>query len=239
MIFLRGGPRSWREIKSALLFSANTLRPQIPVLIEEGLVAVTDGKYSLTDYGHTIMLSLHPAIDNIAVLEKYEDFWKNHLLRVIPDELLARINELEGAQVVTTTNGEVYEPRLLSIIKSASSINAIASMIHPSYPAAFLAAAERGIPITVVVGKHVYERLVLLHPDEISRYIQCPGAELYVCDYDLKISMMVTDTLLSVTLPYASGDVDPARDLVSTAEPARHWGEDLFAWYRVRAVKKN
>jgi predicted transcriptional regulator len=238
LMFLRGGSRTWREIKDSLSVSSQVMGPQVRILVDEGLITIRDQRYDLTDYGHAVLLHLAPALEALPVIEEPLEYWKTHLLRVIPDPLLLRIAELAGCRVITAMNGSVYEPRLVPVVEVASEIRAIASVINPLYPDAFLAAAERGVPCSIIVGPHVHERLLALYPKILARFTSLPNAELYVSKTDLKIGLAVTDRELNMTLFYSSGDVDPARDIIGLSPEALKWGRDLFEWYRTQSLKK-
>lgn len=46
--------------------------------------------------GKTIVKSFMPFIDTIKVFDHYADWWKEHYISSIPDEMLYRIDEIKN-----------------------------------------------------------------------------------------------------------------------------------------------
>jgi len=235
LLFLKLGPKTWGEIKQAIGVSSQVMNPQIHILVDEGMVRFSGGRYELTQYGKAYLNILQPAIENISILEEHPDFWKMHYLPAIPDPLLVRISDIAGASLKVVDTERMFELRDLHIFETARRIRGIAMVVHPAYVNYILTATKRDIPLEIIIGPKAYNCLQEHHPECIKEFFSLKKSALFVHTQDLFLSMALTEAAFVLQLAFSTGDPDPRRDLFCHSERALKWGNDLFDWYRDRS----
>jgi predicted transcriptional regulator len=110
LILLDSGPKEWDEIKSSLKVTSTGMLPQIKILEEEHLITKGDDrKFSLTLKGKAISAHLEPLVKTIEVFEKYQTFWNEHNLNVIPEEIFFDIKDLGNYQLLDVPDAELFD----------------------------------------------------------------------------------------------------------------------------------
>jgi predicted transcriptional regulator len=240
LLFLNSGPKTIEEIKKHLNTSAVAVLPQIKKLRDDSLVFKREDVYILSPLGIAIAGRMQEMVNLLTVFGNCYEYWANHAIDCIPTSLRSRIGELCNCTFSEPPDKtRLFEPHREFVENLAISkrINGTASIFHPLYPSLFLSFAKKGASISIIVTRPVYERIKEEYRTEFREFLNFENACFYVCDETIEFSHVVTDSFLSLSLPFSNGIFDHKQDVMCFDSPALQWGEDLFAYYRDRSEK--
>lgn len=235
LLFLKDEPKSISEIKESLNVGLVAILPQLKKLRENSLILKTGDVYSLSPLGIAVAGRMKTMIDVLNLFENKYEYWANHAVESIPAPLRARIGELAKCTFSEPPDRtRLFEPHkeFVENLMVSKKINGIASIFHPLYPSLFLTFAKKGVEISILLTRPVYERTKEEYGAELSEFLKFDNASFYVCNKKIELSYVVTDRFLSLTLPFSDGTFDHKEDVLCFDPIAIKWGEDLFAYYR-------
>lgn len=239
LLLLQQGPKTLEEMRLALNFTATGMLPQIRILEERNLLKQEGKQYALTEIGQIIVGYLEPLVKTVEVIERQEEFWREHDSGAIPSSLLTKIGELGNTQIIESSIEELYEPHkeFLENILSSKKVMGISPIVHPIYPDFFLRLAEKGTDISLILTRKAFDKIENEYREMLSRALNFKNWSLYVSDEDIKLACVGTDIFFSISLFFRNGAFDSRKDLVSFDKSALLWGEELFNYYKERSVK--
>jgi predicted transcriptional regulator len=239
LLYLDGGPRSLAEIREQFDITSPEVSPRIKELLEHRLVRFEDKKYHLTPMGKTIIHSFRPFVDTINVFDQYSDFWVQHDLTSIPEELMMRIGEVKNFIVIEDDVNDLDRTwlELSNVIKISKSIVGVSCAFDQTFPELCNASVKSGIPVELVITDNILKILKKEHAKQMEEFISHPLGALYLTKENVKVSHAVTDNCLFFSLSFANGKFDVGTNLVSNDPSSIKWGRDLFDYYRARSVK--
>ncbi|MCQ1535859.1 winged helix-turn-helix domain-containing protein [Methanosarcina sp. KYL-1] len=235
LLLLRDGPKSLEEIKTVLDATAISIQPQIKLLKGRHLLRRENNAYELTLIGEAIVDKMQGLVDTLEALESKYDFWESHRLDGIPPDLLKRIGDLKCSTFARPLDGgSMFSPHTEFVENIAKSdyVKGISPFIHPLYPKMFLAFAERGTDVSLIVTASVFERMRTEFRSELEPFLGLNNTKLYVYEKEMLLSSAVTNCFLSLGLFYNNGTYDHANDILCFEPEALQWGEDLFTYYQ-------
>jgi predicted transcriptional regulator len=230
LLLLQSGPRTMDEIRRILKVTTTGMLPQIKILSSHGLVRKVNGSYTLTEMGGVIAADLDRLLGTLAVFEGEKDFWKVHDLGGIPVPLRNRIRELKQYRIIHYGDEELFESHseFREQILHSRVVRGYAPIIHPIYPQFFLALAQKGVEIALVLTENVYAKIEKKYGDQLREGLAYPNASLYVTNNDIRLAFIATDIYFSMTLFFLDGRFDNKMDVTSFDPTALVWGQDLF-----------
>jgi len=238
LILLNDGPKEWDAIKRILNVTSTGMLPQVKILEEEHLIIRDGRKFSLTPQGKVLTTHMEPLIRTMEVFDKNRKFWQDHNISVLPLEILLNIRELGNYQIIENSDEEIFDINtFLKNISQSKIIKGISHTVHPKYPQFFLNLARNGVESHLILTPGVFRVVREKYRDLLASWLECKNAHLYVPEYDIKFSYVVTDTYFSISLFYNTGVFDSKNDVVSFDPSARKWGERIFAYYQKQSKK--
>ncbi|MDI9395900.1 MAG: winged helix-turn-helix domain-containing protein [Euryarchaeota archaeon] len=202
------------------------------------MITRQEGLYQLTPLGKVSATHFKPFLDTLTAIEANEDFWRDHDITAIPETLLNRIQELKECRVIRDEHEYIYDSHktFMENVPDSNRFMGFASIFLPSYPSLFRDMAYKNIPISIIVTPNVFFKLKSEHSAEIEEFIKLKHTSFHLYD-TAKISFVVTDRFLSLSLFFKNGTFDPRSDLVGFDASSIKWGEDLFKYYKENAVE--
>lgn len=239
LLLLREGPKTLGDINSSLKTISSGMLPQIRKLERANLISQTDKEFSLTETGDLVAKSLSRFLKTLEVIEKHDEFWKNHRISGIPEPFRIRFHELWRCKIVESSPTEIFLPHreFMRNLSRSSRIKGVSPIFHPEYPPTFLGLAKKGAEVSLIVTRPVFEKIKAEHGDALKNFLNQGNTEFMICDEEIGVAFTVTDIFLSLGLFHKNGTYDTHRDLISFEESAIKWGEDLFNYYKKRSEK--
>jgi predicted transcriptional regulator len=239
LLFLDDGPRSLSEIKDRFDMTAPEVSPRIKELIEHHLVKYEDKKYHLTPMGKTIMKNFVPFADTVNVFDSYSDWWEAHDLSSIPNEMLYRMGEIKNYTIIEDDASDINRTRaeFFNIVNRSTNFAGVSCVFLESLPELCATASKNNVPISIVVTDQIYTILKINYSKELRTFLKNEDAELYVIQDSLKVSHIVTNDCIFLSLCYNNGKFDLQGDLISFDKSSIKWGMDLYNYYKRNSIK--
>lgn len=239
MIALGSGSKPLSTLRDITGSSSQALIPKIRQL--EGLhyVESVKGDYALTPMGRIVEPGIERLVMVMGVLQRHRDFWVEHDIEGIPPEFLRGIQHLYNSKVVKDVEENIFVvyAAFLTILKEASWIHGVSSIMSQVLANAIKEAVQDGRPVELIVSQKLAQTLTTGPYDTMLGSLKGhENFKVYVSTSPIRLGMTVTDRYLSLGLyRHDAGTYDAATDLISTDVAAISWGERLFQHYRADA----
>ena len=233
LLLLFDGEKSREEIKNSLDVTSTALIPQIKKLKEKGLVIQNGDHYILSSIGIIIVGKMKHLLETVNVFEANKHFWENRNLGGIPQTFLGRFEELGTYTVIEPDLSHLFEfpKEFTENIDKSSNIMVYNAYFHPDYPDLYSRLAEKGIDISIIFTKSVYERMKNDYAENVKRSIDFENVDLFVSNNPTGLATLVTtDHFLFISLFTDTGQYDH-KTIMSFDNNALQWGRDLFNHY--------
>ncbi len=239
LLYLDDGPRSLSEIRECFDTTSPEVSPRIKELIENGLIKFEDRKYHMTPMGKTIVKNFRPFLDTVNVFDQYRDWWNEHDLSSIPEEMRYRIGEIKNYFIIEDDPSDMDRTRaeFINIINRSKNIVGVSCIYVDTLPELCINAIRNNKSISIVITNQIYATIKKDYPEMLSEFLKSENAELYVADDDIKVSQIVSDDCLYITFNIKNGKFDMYSNLVSNDPSSIKWGRDLYEYYRINSIK--
>jgi predicted transcriptional regulator len=233
LFLLNEKSRDIDEIKENMGVSSNSILPEIKKMKEIGLMEQNDRHYVLSKIGKPIVAKLKSLHDICSLFGTNAEYWKNHDLSSIPEELLYQMDIIGECDMIQLDYVDPFKACQVHIdhLNRSNDIKAIFMFVHPSYPSIFANLAQRGIKISLIVTKDVLEILKMKYKEEFDIFITEQNSCVFLIDENMDpCCISITDTFLGLFLPNKSGIYD-RKPIFSFTTESLKWGEKLFNHY--------
>jgi predicted transcriptional regulator len=239
LFYLNEGPHSLSDIRDRFDITSPEVSPRIKELIEHDLVNFENRKYHMTPMGKTIVKNFLPFVDTINVFDQYGEWWKEHDLSCVPIEMLFRIGELKNFFIIEDDANDADRTRIemLNILNNSTSLVGITCTFNDTYPEMFLNLAKNNVQTKIIITDKIYETLEKKYLEQLKEFSSINNSGIYVSKEEIKISQIVTDKCLFLSLCYKNGRFDLQSNLVSNDPSSVKWGNDLFNLYLDNSIK--
>jgi predicted transcriptional regulator len=238
LILLESGPKSWDEIKTVLNVTSTGMLPQIKILEEEGLIQRVDKKLELTPIGYILTTHMDPFIRTVEVFAKHKKFWQEHLITVLPDEILLDIRDLGNYRIIENTDEEIFDvDTFLENISRTKTLKGLSHIVHPKFPDFFMNLPKKDAKVSLIFTPGVLKMMREKYPGWIRKWLSFETTSLYVTRKDIKFSFVVTDSYFSISLFYNNGIFDSKNDVISHDPSALAWGERIYTYLLTQSEK--
>jgi len=102
---LSDGAKSSGEVESEVDFEASTVRRNLKVLVDDGLLVKEGREYSVPESKVFLLEPLLKAVELFEVYEGEREFGDSHDLSLIPLDMREDMDKLVGGEVVTACEG--------------------------------------------------------------------------------------------------------------------------------------
>lgn len=234
LLLLKDGPKTIEEIKTGLEVSSSPIMAQIRILLKEGLLVQKGDSYELSIKGKLIVPKMEPLLSTFKIFDDNHDYWVRQDLRTLPPHLLDRIGELGSCKELLPDRTHIfdYPPEIMGPLYGSRTVMEISSFFRPGYPSLYLDLAKRGIEVSLVLERSIYEKLISDYRAEAEEFLNLENTRLFVCDDKIELaSSIVTDRFISLSMISKEGRYYN-HEMVSFEKSALAWGQELFNYYK-------
>ncbi|MFA6654107.1 MAG: transcriptional regulator FilR1 domain-containing protein [Candidatus Delongbacteria bacterium] len=239
LIALGSGSKSLSALREITGSSSQALIPKIRYLEALHYVESVKGDYALTPIGEIVEPEIERLVMVMGVLRHHHNFWVEHEIEGISPEFLREIQHLYNSKVVKDVEENIFVvyASFLTILKKASWIHGVSSIMSQVLANAIKEAVLGGRPVELVISQKLVQTLITEPYDVMLGSLkEYANFSIYVSSSPVRLGMTVTDTYLSLGLyRHDTGTYDAATDLISTDATAIAWGERLFQYYKAGA----
>ena len=227
------GKKPLSEIRERLEIRSSTAIHALRELERDNIVLQhEDRDYGLTSIGKIIAKKVIDLTNTAEALKKHEEFWLNHDLTAIPEELLYRIGELKDSHLLKIDPLSLPHKYFTELLARSTCIKGVSPIFFEDYPHVFAQLIEKGTSVELILTESVFKKVVETVGEDVIKKVK--NLKIYLID-ELKIAFTVTDTFLSLGLFTLDGRYDVTMDLVSEDKKAMKWGLDLFEYFRKKS----
>lgn len=240
LLSLNTGNKTLLQLREITGSSSQAIIPKIRILESAHFVEIEGHSYHLTSIGKILTNRINESIMTFGVIGKFENFWKNHHLKGIPDPLLYEIGDLYNSEVSRDTSEDVFKAfaNYLKHLSTAREVNVVSSFTSLELIDAVIERLSHGIPVQVIITKEVFEKLDKEpYLETCYKMLQFHNFKLFVTEEYVRIGLTVTEKFLSMGLYKKDGALyDFSEDFFSFDEKAIEWGRKFFQYYKERST---
>jgi predicted transcriptional regulator len=239
MIALGSGSKPLSILRDITGSSSQALIPKIRQLEALHYVESVRGDYALTAMGRIVEPKIERVVMLMGVLQRHRDFWVEHEIEGIPPDYLDELEHLYNTEIVKDVEENIFAVYTVfqDILKRASWIHGVSSIMSPVHVDAIKEAALNNTSIELVISEELGRRLTSGQYDTVLENLnKYKNFRIYVSPLLIRLGMTVTDGYLSLGLYRREMDkYDATTDLVGTDTAVVSWGERLFQYYKADA----
>ena len=189
--------------------------------------------YLLTNIGEIVMRKLEDINKGLNALSKHRQFWLEHDLSGIPNNLLDRIGCLEDSEVISSTTTDLF--KVISIynmlLENAKQVRGVTPFFTEDMPASFQKMMAKGGDTELVFTSEVLDA-VLEHVDRslLKEALQT-NLKFFTIERAPSVAFTVTDYFMSIGFYRHDGAYDWSKEILSYSEDSLSWGSSLFQYY--------
>jgi len=218
---------------------STTILHSMKSLMESGLVLKKQQKFCLTNIGRIQAIMLNELVDTIIAIKEHHDFWLNHDLSGIPDELQKSIGMLGQGEIFRDQKETPLKSLdyFLAALSSSKEIRGVSPVTIRGYPEAISQMAKKGTHIELILTNPVLKVIISEHGEMLRENLKRDNFKLYSIDKDVKAAFIVTESYLNLGLARADGSFDLGADLIYSGEKAIQWGKILYDHYLSQSTR--
>jgi predicted transcriptional regulator len=230
LVSLLEGEKSLRELYSELGLSAPAVIHTLHDLEGRDFVRADNRRYALTFIGRAVTLKIIDLRTMMGVLNEHETFWVGHDTSGIPDHLLGMMLLLRDSTVFVSSQADFREAfqRGIAFFEGANAFRFVSAAQMPDAAHFLNTFASDGVPLQLVLTDDLLDELIE-HAD-LARVAKTLGerCQLYVLRHDPKLTLALSDKIMTLMLARLDGPIDLASTLVARSKDGVIWGTALF-----------
>lgn len=238
LLLLQDGPMEMEALLKSTDTSRQSLLPQIRLLETHYLVAQSDDAYELTPIGKLLVDKMKPLLGIINTLDFNVDYWGKHKLDFIPSYLLKRMRDLSSCKVIIPHLVNLYDinEEFFEQCKVSKSLTIVVTFLYPNFPEIYNAWVDRGVQVTVIVSKELFERIKLNYADEFRKLLSSGKFDLFVYNDAMDfVSFGHNDYCAFFRLLLNTGEYDN-NQLMCCSPGSVEWNRELCELYKKKST---
>ena len=238
IISLNEGQKKLGDLKDEINMRSSSILHSMSQLESRNLIVREFQNYSLSQTGEMIAIILIDMINSFSLIKKHKDFWLDHELNEIPEDLLDKIDCLGDFKVINSTiTGSSGQSILKELLYESKVVKGILSplIIHDE-----LSVVNEKENIHLILADNTLNEIVeVLSPKNVENAATVEKIKLWKIKNDLKLVLIVTDNFLLLKLPKMDEKNDSPSYIMSETEESIKWGNELFNYYLNQAEEFN
>lgn len=234
IISLKEGPKKLGDLKNEVHMRSSSILHSMSQLETKNLITREFQNYSLSQTGEMAATVLIDIVNSFSLIKENKNFWLNHDINEIPEDLIRKIDDLSDFKVITYPISDFSEQSpFKELFLNCKVIKGIISplIIHDELE---------------VVNKKEHINFILANnsPNDIIEKLKLQNIsiteniKLWKIKDNLKLILIVTDNFMLLNLPKLHEE-DSISYLISKTEESVEWGNKLFNYYLSQAEKLN
>lgn len=235
-------PKNLDDLRQDLKKPSATILHGLKELENINLVKKVKKSYELTSNGYLLTTNMIKLIENWYSVNKSKDFWNNHDLTGIPEDLLKNIYLLKDADCISSTTSNLSNAfntylKLISDAKMLKIILPIYSENHFNYLMELLE-KDKLESLDLVINERILNSLKD-HDEFSTKILHNEKVNVKCLSKDLKIFLTYSKEFMSLSLFFNDGHYDDSQILIAKDKNALKWASTLIKYYRWRKLWKD
>ncbi len=231
IISLKEGQKKLGDLKDEVHMRSSSILHSMSQLESRDLIIREFQSYSLSQTGEMIAIILIDMINSFSLIKKHKEFWLDHELKEIPEELIDQIECLGDFKVINSPILDSLGQFIFKELFCKSKV--IKGIISPLIIYDELKVANEKDNIHIILADNTLNEVLDFENNTIEKI------KLWKIKEDLKLVLIVTDNFLLLKLPELNEKQDFPSYLMSETEESIKWGNKLFNYYLNQAEELN
>lgn len=224
-------PKKLEELRENLKKPSATILHGLKELENKNLIQKIQKHYKLTSNGYILTTNMIKLIENWHSINKGKQFWNNHDLSEIPEEMLKDIYLLKNVEYETSTTSDLsnaFNKYIHLILKSAELkiILPIYSENHFNYLIEFLNMNEHS-KLELIVNEKILNS-IRENTELEEKLLENEKVTVKCIEQDLKLFLTCSNNFMSLTLFLNDGHYDDSQILIGKDENSIKWALNLI-----------
>lgn len=234
-------PKNLDDLRQDLKKPSATILHGLKELETINLVKKVKKSYELTSNGYLLTTNMIKLIENWYSVDKSRDFWNNHDLSDLPDEVLKNVYLLKDAECVASTTSNLSNAfnRYIKLISDAHRLKIILPIYSENHFKYLMELLEKNKleSLDLVINKKILDSL-RKHDMFNENILQNQNVNVKCLNRDLKVFLTCSDDFMSLSLFFNDGHYDDSQILIAKDENALKWASSLINYYKWRKTWK-
>lgn len=223
------------ELRKELSKPSATILHGLKELENVNLINKNQKYYNLSSNGYLLTANMIKLIENWDSINKNKDFWDNHDLKDIPEDVLKNIYLLKDAEYINSTTSDLSNAftNYIAQIKNATQLRIILPIYSENHFKQLikLLNGEKLENLELVVSEHIL-RSIKRNKFFKNALLEHEKINIISIEKNLKIFLTCADKFISLSLFFKDGHYDDSQILMATDENALKWASSLYTYYR-------
>lgn len=224
-------PKNLNELRNDLKKPSATILHGLKELETINLVRKAQKYYELTSNGYLLTTNLIKLIENWFSLSKNENFWNNHDLSDIPNEVIKQVFLLKNAKYVNSTTSDLSLSfnSYINLISNATNLKIILPIYSENHFKHIITLLTEGPleKLELTVSEEIYNS-IYKNKFFKKELIENNKVNIKIIDNNLKIFLTYSDEFMSLTLFFKDGHYDDSQILIGHDSNAIKWAIILY-----------
>ena len=220
------------ELRNELIKPSATILHGLKELENINLVKKVQKYYKLTSNGYLLTTNLIKLIDNWNSINKSKNFWNNHDLSDIPEEMLKNIYLLKDATYVASTTSNLSNAfnNYINLISNAKRIR----ILLPIYSENHFEHLIRQLNedklecLDLIISEDILNSIER-NESIANSLLENDKVHVKTIENNLKIFLTLSDEFMSLTLFFKDGHYDDSQILIAKDKNALKWAFNLLS----------
>ena len=234
IISLKEGPKKLGDLKNEVHMRSSSILHSMSQLETKNLINREFQSYSLSQTGEMAATVIIDIVNSFSLIKENENFWLNHDLNEIPEDLIGKIDNLSDFKIINSSISDSSEQFIFrELLSNCEVIKGIISplIIHDEFE---VVNKKEDIHF-ILANNNSNDVIEKLKFQDISL---TENIKLWEIKDNLKLILIVTDNFVLLNLPPIPEN-DSISYLISETEESIEWGNKLFNYYLNQAEELN
>lgn len=224
-------PKNLDDLRKELSKPSATILHGLKELETINLVRKTKKCYELTSNGYLLATNMVKLIENWYSLSKDENFWDNHDLSDIPEEIIKNIYLLKDAEYINSTTSDlsIAFNQYINLISKSSKLQMILPIYSENHFKHIIDLLKEDLikKMEIIVSEEIHNSI---KRNELfnKELLENKKVSVKVIEKNIKIFLTISEEFMSLTLFFKDGHYDDSQILIAKDENALKWAFSLW-----------
>jgi predicted transcriptional regulator len=189
--------------------------------------------YLLTNIGEIVTRKFAEVNATITALSQHREFWLDHDLSDIPEQLLDKIGYLADSTILSSTATDLFSVfnAYFLLLENSKEICGISPIFVKDLTIQFIKLVDKNINIELIFTPDVLNATLLTADRKDLENALKKNLKIFKIEKQPNFAATVTDYFFFIGFFKPDGQFDWSNGLLSYSPDAVEWGRELFAYY--------
>ncbi len=222
------------ELRIALEKPSATILHGLKELENKNLIRKAQKYYELTSNGYLLTTNMVKLIENWYSINKNKEFWNNHDISDIPEDILKDMYLLKDAEYEYSTTSDLSNAfnKYIKLISQSAELKIIMPIYSENHFKHIIRLLEENKlkKLELIVNQRIYDS-IKQNSQLKDGLIKNNKVKIKCVNRELKIFLTCSDEFMSLTLFFKDGHYDDSQLLIAKDENALKWALKVHQYF--------